>query len=78
MRYYFARFYEATGKPNTLYISTPGSERIGMEICHTGAGTGINGPSHKPQSRYGNATAGEGNCFSQICPNDAIAPRKVK
>lgn len=78
MRYYFARFYEAKSSKNTLYIVTPGTERIGMQICHSGAGTGINASSHQPQSRYGDAAAGEGDCFSQICPNDAIPPRKTK
>ena len=80
MRYYFARFYEAKNKENTLYIVTPGTERIGLEICHAGKGTGNNAPKppNLPQSRYGDAAAGEGNCFSQICPNDAIPPRTVK
>ena len=78
MRYYFARFYEAKRAKNTLYIVTPGSERISIDLCHAGTGTGINAPGHKPQTRYGNAAAGEGDCFSQICPNDAIPPRKVK
>ncbi|MEO6244605.1 MAG: hypothetical protein ABIQ12_04140, partial [Opitutaceae bacterium] len=78
MRYYFAKFYEATARKDTLYLGTPGTERIGIDICHSGAGTGINAAGHKPQSRYGNAAAGEGDCFSQICPNDAIPPRKVQ
>jgi hypothetical protein len=78
MRYYFAKFYEATGRKDTLYVATPGSERIGIDICHAGTGTGINAAGHRPQARYGNAAAGEGDCFSQICPNDAIPPRKVK
>ncbi len=78
MRYYFARFYEAKGAKNTLYIVAPGTERIGIDICHAGTGTGINAAGHQPQSRYGNAAAGEGDCFSQICPNDAIPPRKTK
>lgn len=78
MRYYFSTLYEAIGRKDTLYLATPGSERIGIAICHSGAGTGINAAGHKPQSRYGNTAAGEGDCFSQICPNDAIPPRKVK
>ena len=77
MRYYFAKFYEATGRKDTIYLATPGTERIGIDICHSGAGTGINASSHEPQSRYGDAAAGEGDCFSQICPNDAIPPRAV-
>ncbi len=78
MRYYFARFYEAKSRADTLYIVTPGTERIGLEICRAGTGTGINAGSHRPQARYGNAAGGAGNCFAQICPNDAIPPRSVK
>ena len=78
MRYYFAKFYEATGNKNTYYLVTPGTERIGIDICHSGAGTGINASSHEPQSRYGDAASDAGNCFGQICPNDAIPPRAVK
>ena len=78
MRYYFAPFYKVKGRKDAFYVVTPGTERIGIDICHAGTGTGINAPGHKPQSRYGNAAAGEGDCFSQICPNDAVPPRKVK
>jgi hypothetical protein len=79
MRYYFAKFYDskkATDK--TVYLVTPGTERIGLEICHAGTGTGINGPDHVPESRYGTTLGESGNCFAQICPNDAIPPRTVK
>lgn len=78
MRYYFADFYRKTGAADTFYRVTPGSERIGMELCRSGAGTGINAASHKPQSRYFNAAGDAGNCFNQICPNDAVPPRKTK
>ena len=79
MRYYFAEFYEAkNAKGKTLYKVTSGTERIGIDICHSGKGTGINAPSHEPQSRYGDAASDAGNCFEQICPNDAITPRAVK
>lgn len=78
MRYHFAKFYEADGRKDTFYVITPGTERIGLNICRSGAGTGANAPTHRPQSRHGNAAAGEGNCFSQICPNDAVEPRSVK
>ena len=77
MRYYFARFYPALGRRDTLYLVTPGTERIGLELCRAAPGTGVNAASHRPQSRYSNAASGAGNCFSQICPNDAIAPRKA-
>jgi hypothetical protein len=75
MRYYFAEFYPMNGKDDTYYQVTPGTERIGIDICHAGTGTGINDFDRDPQSRYGDAATGEGDCFSQICPNDAIAPR---
>ncbi len=76
MRYSFAKFYEKKDSAEkTLYLVTPGSERIGMEICLTPAGTGNNASSFKPQSRYGDATSAGGNSFGQICPNDAIPPR---
>jgi len=78
MRYYFAKFYPIAGRKDALYVATPGSERIGIGICRAPTGTGINAAGHRPQSRYGNAASGEGDCFSQICPNDAIPPRKVK
>ena len=79
MRYYFAKFYDAkSAAERTVYLVTPGTERIGIDICHAGTGTGINAAGHKPQSRYGSAAGDAGNCFEQICPNDAIPPRKVK
>ncbi len=79
MRYYFARFYDGKNTPEkTVYFVTPGTERIGMEICREGKGTGLNAPDHKPQSRYGDANLPDGGCYAQICPNDAIPPRKVK
>lgn len=77
MRYYFAKFYPARGKEDTYYLVTPGTERIGIDICHSRNGTGINAPNppNLPQSRYGDAAGDAGNCFEQICPNDAIPPR---
>jgi hypothetical protein len=78
MRYYFAKFYPATGSSETYYMVTEGTEPFGLGICRSREGTGVNAPGHKPQSRYGSAGANDGDCFSQICPNDAIPPRKTK
>ena len=79
MRYYFAKFYDAkSAAEKTVYLVTPGTEQIGLRLCQNGAGTGVNAPGHLPQSRYGSAAGDAGNCFEQICPNDAIPPRKVK
>ena len=82
MRYYFAKFYEAKATAGAngkkYFLVAPGTERIGMEICRSGVGTGLNAPGHKPQSRYGDTSTAAGNCFEQICPNDAIPPRAAK
>lgn len=80
MRYYFAKYY-VSKKPATIgdkqyYLIGQGSEHTGIQICHDQTGTGVNAPGHKPQSRYGDA--GNGDCFSQICPNDAVPPRAAK
>jgi hypothetical protein len=77
MRYYFANAYEIAGRKNAYYLIRPGSNRAGREICRASAGTGTNAASHEPQSRYGDAASGRGNCFGDICPNDAIPPRST-
>jgi len=78
MRYYFAEFYPAPGRPDTYYLVTPGTEPFGLGLCRSKGGTGINAPSHQPRSRYGDAGPHGGNCFSQICPNDAIPPKSTQ
>lgn len=80
MRYYFAKYYESK-KPATIgakqfYLIDKGTEHTGLQICHDKSGTGVNAPDHKPQSRYGDAT--NGDCFTAICPNDAVPPRAAK
>ena len=77
MRYYFANAYEIAGRKNAYYLIRPGANRAGREICTSPAGTGANAPSHEPQSRFGDAHSGRGNCFGDICPNDAIPPRST-
>jgi hypothetical protein len=79
MRYYFANAYRITGRENAYYLIRPGTgaNRAGRDLCTSPAGTGTNASSHQPQSRFGDAHAGRGNCFGDICPNDAIPPRSV-
>jgi hypothetical protein len=77
MRYYFATAYKADGKQNEYYLIRPGTVHAGREICHSPAGTEGNASSHQPQSRFGDAFNDRGNCAEQICPNDAVPPRKV-
>ena len=75
MRYSFARMYEAIGQQSTYYwITNPGSERAGMKLCGSPAGTGVNAPGREPQPRYGDAAAGRGACRDWLCVNDAIEP----
>lgn len=76
MKYYFANAYRMNGQPNGYFVVRPGQIRAGRELCHSAEGTGGNAPSHQPQSRFGAAASGRGNCFGQICPNDAIPPRR--
>ncbi len=80
MRYYFAKFYESKKAPafggKQYYLVDPGTEHIGTAICQDKLGTGVNASGHAPQSRYGDAA--NGDCFSQICPNDAVPPRAAK
>ena len=78
MRYYFAQWYPATGREDTYYMVTPGTEPYGLKLCRAKEGTGVNAPTFKPQSRYGDAGPHGGNCFSQITPNDAIPPGKTQ
>jgi hypothetical protein len=77
MKYYFADAYEIKGRENAYYLIRPGSTRAGREICTSPTGTGVNAQSHEPQSRFGDAHSGRGNCFGDICPNDAIPPRST-
>lgn len=73
MRYGMAECYPSLTDPKVRYVvmerNTPGST-----LCTSPAGTGINATGHKPQSRYGAAAPGRGNCAGQICVNDAAHP----
>lgn len=77
MRYHFARFYPMQGTENGggFYMIAPGAERLGLELCTSADGTGVNAAGHDPHSRHGAAASGAGNCAAQICPNDAVPPR---
>ena len=78
MKYYFSEAYEVAGRPNTFYVIRPGTNRAGRELCRSPAGTGNNAASRGPKDRFGDAKPGRGDCFGQICPNDAIPPRSVE
>jgi hypothetical protein len=67
MRYDNAEAYRSLANPNVRYLV---DEVPGFTLCTSGTGTGVNATDHSPQSRYGNATNGRGNCKSQICVSD--------
>jgi len=52
------------------YVGFGDPEEFGLSLCTNGQGTGVNEPGRKPEPRYGNATAGKGDCKKQICVND--------
>jgi hypothetical protein len=78
MRYYFATGFEIAGMKNAYYLIRPGATHAGRQLCQSPEGTGNNAGSHEPQSRFGDAAVGRGNCAGQICPNDAIPPRNLQ
>ncbi|MBL9199563.1 MAG: hypothetical protein JNL39_03610 [Opitutaceae bacterium] len=77
MKYYFADAYRMAGKENAYYLIRPGAVQAGREICRSPKGTDANASGHQPHPRFGDAAGGRGDCFGQICPNDAIPPRNV-
>jgi len=76
MRYHFASFYPFTGRRDAFYMIEPGAEKMGLTLCRSPAGTGVNASGHTPQSRHGDAWPGTGDCTTKVCPNDAVTPRK--
>lgn len=73
MRYDDAEGYQPQAGPaNARYYI--GSEDAGFGLCTQSAGTGVNDASHQPQSRYGDAASGRGNCAGQILVNDGVTP----
>jgi hypothetical protein len=68
MRYDCAMAYVSQSAADVRYVVT---EPVGQSLCGSPNGTGVNDPGRSPQSRYGAAGAGRGNCLSQILVNDA-------
>ncbi|HEX2951645.1 MAG TPA: hypothetical protein VHV83_19075 [Armatimonadota bacterium] len=46
------------------------TEECGLELCSTTEGISFNKKGRDPESRYGSAFAGAGNCAGKICVND--------
>ena len=53
------------------YIGDKHTERAGLGLCRSRAGTGINASGRKPQPRYGDTNSGWGDCADWIVFNDA-------
>ena len=72
MRYFMARVYPITGAENHYYYVPPGTEPLGVQICDSGSGTGVNEAGRAPQSRYFEAAPGRGDDRSKLCVNDSV------
>ena len=68
MRYDSARAYRVPGQPTKRYRVL--EEPVGLELCGSAAGSGVNNAARTPQSRYGDAQPGRGNCAGQLMVND--------
>jgi hypothetical protein len=77
MRYPIANAYPSVaplvGIP-VFYTVPDGSEPLGMTVCDSPTGTGVNDPNHHPQPRYFDARSGRGACKTWICVNDVYSP----
>jgi hypothetical protein len=78
MRYWFASLYPSLAGGAVYYDVKSGTENVGTTLCPSRDGTGVNAPSHQPQSRYGPAalesvpnSIGRGSCQFWICVSDA-------
>lgn len=73
MRYAAAKYAASATEPRTRYMFNE-PEFVGLGLCASGVGTGVNAPARSPQSRYGEARAGLGDCRHQLLVNDAVVP----
>jgi hypothetical protein len=80
MRYHFAQAYPKAGQDpaeaTVFYVVGNGTEPLGVSLCDSPVGTGINAPGRQPQPRYFDAAPGLGACQSWICVNDKYPPVK--
>lgn len=72
MRYDNAQAYASSVVLRNRYASF--TEVVGVLLCNTSAGTGVNEEGRLPQSRYGPASPGRGACMNQILVNDKVNP----
>lgn len=74
MRYYDKQaFFSRQDPAHTRYLPDKHQWKMRNRLCEDGRGTGVNAPDHAPQSRYGDAAEGAGNCRGQLVINDKYA-----
>lgn len=74
MRYFSSQAY-VSSDDTTIRFRV--QEAPGATLCTASNGTGVNDAGRNPQSRYGSAAAGRGNCKAQILVTDtAQAPSR--
>lgn len=52
-------------KQHDLRYLPAASEKFGFTFCTSAKGTGVNLPENKPESRFGDAAEGRGNCINE-------------
>ena len=70
MRYDVSQAYESDSAVSVRYFIS--GEKVGKGLCTSARGTGVNQEGRIPQSRYGPASEGRGNCAAQILVTDAV------
>lgn len=71
MRYDSSTNYVAQADPTKRYYA---GEFAGLSLTNTVQGTGTNRSPRTPQSRYGSAQSGRGDCSTELCINDNVTP----
>ena len=69
MRYFNGNAYVSKADPTVRFDAT---DYPGGALCSSPTGTGVNVTPRVPQSRYGAAAAGRGNCEQQVHVTDGV------
>ena len=70
MRYHVADAYEKLPNLKTERFYSPGDKARGIRLCDSPDGTVFNSENHKPQSEFGPADCGHGDCVHQFVISD--------
>jgi hypothetical protein len=75
MRYVDRQAWVSSKDRSVRYIPDRKQKVSQDSLCTSAEGTGVNGRQHSPESRYGDAQRGRGNCKDQIIVNDKSGAR---